>query len=281
MPEETEEVKEKEQPVTVPEPEPPKEPEIPPAEPVSDEDLAKEPGGDSVDAVYARKRVRELRDQLDRERTERIRAEERAKAVEEQAKAQATKTEILSYGELLVALNAGEITAEQFKRYEKEILQPHLKREIIKEQKREQAEQAPLERATKEVGEYIDLMPSLRDRASEKFTRVATKYDDLVGRGYPDDIRTQSVALEIVYGNLDTLKRKAAIDAKTRERGAGAMPSDAGAGGEVSGGNKKLDISKAPADLKSVWDKTNTSQADREWEYRTWQEKQAGKGVRA
>ena len=80
-----------------------------------------------------------------------------------------------------------------------------------------------------------------------------------------------------VFGSVDKLKEKLDLDHTDRES-ARFYSANPGGGGD-NNLKPKVDITKAPADLKTFWDKTNTPPKQREEEFVAYRNKQARRGI--
>lgn len=238
-----------------------------------------EPGGSGPEETRARKEYRarkRIEQQLESERIERVRLEERLKTLEEVSKAPAAQPQrIFTPQEVQAAVDAGQVSAAEGMAY---LARVEAQRALEAEREKAAA-QKPFERATTEVNEYMVHLPWTRDRSSPEFARVAAEYQSLVQNyGFADDIRTQRIALERVAGPLDKLKQRAQVASTTRQvRAATASHSESPAGGSAP--RKSDDISSAPDHIKRVWDQTGLTAAQRakEWEYyRQSQPRKAG-----
>jgi hypothetical protein len=233
------------------------EPEQPPVVGEADEDG--EPGGSDGASVYARKKAREakqLRADFEQERQDRIRAEERARVLEEQAKKPAAKEaeRIYTPDEIEAAVNNGSITRSLATVYLARVEAQRVRDEAVAQQQA----LAPVERARGIVLEYCQLMPALNDEKSPEFAKVAAKYHQLVNDGHPADFRSRKEAAEAVFGDLATVKKRQEVT--TLSRRAPNMPSD-GNGGQPPA--RTNDHTKAPAEAQDLWNKMGLSAADR------------------
>lgn len=264
----------------------PLETEIPPIVPAEGDgpvaepqEPEKEPGGDSPDDVFARKEYRtrkRVEEDLSREREERIRLEERLKAAEDQAKRQPAPAaeRIFSYAEVNAAVEAGTITRVDADRYIDERIIPARVKAILAEERAQQERLVPVQKAAQTINEYMTQIPALSDKTSEEFRKVAQEYRTLVSeRGYEDNLKTQELALELTYGKLDQVKKRAQMAATTATPR--TVPSDAGSGGQSRAPtNGKVDVAKAPEYMRELWDFTNTPKEKREREYRYYLDRQ-------
>ncbi len=255
-------------------PEPVAEPVVEPA-PV-DEPEEKRPGGDTPEDIYRRKEYdRRVKAEKAAEevRLENARLAERVKLLEEQ-KSKPAEQKIYTIAEVNAFVAAEKITREDADRYIDEVIIPAKIDQRLRVHDTEQQKKAPVERAKAEVAEYLELHAALRDKNSDDFRKVATKYSELVARGHPADERTESVAAEMVLGTIDAIKKKQQM--ATLSRQSPRIPTDAGGGGQGSN-NGKIDISKASAEQKAFWDQMRTSPEDRVKEYKYILDKQGRK----
>jgi hypothetical protein len=228
------------------------------------------PTGDDPQAVRARKeyqarrRAEERADELEREL---IASRERARVLEE-VRDKPKEEKNYSLKEVNAAVAAGQITREMADDYIENVIIPAKSKAQLDAREAERAKKTPIERAHVDVLQYIDYVPALRDRTSADFRKVAGEYQKLVADGHPPDDRTELVAAKLVYGDLDSLKRKAELRALNNN--APKMGTDGHGGGSQPAG--KPDISKAPASLVAKWDRMGTDQAGRERQFKIHQE---------
>ena len=290
MPEGTEEI-EKQPEVEVPAPEPEKEPDAT-EPPVEEPDLDKEPGGADPQAVRARKEYlarKRAQEERDQEREERLRLEGEVKALRESGE-KPKQEKIYTIAEVNAAVQLYEssngeqgIPRAKADEYIDNVIIPHKIDERLKARETEQQRKAPLERARDTIAEYGKLIPGLGNERDPNYEKAARKVMELAnqwGRN-PKDPVTQVEALEMTFGSLDRLRKKAEIDNLNRERG-GQMPVDAGAGGPRTPANGKVDLSRAPTDLVEFWNKFGPHDpAARETEYRLYLKQQQSPRTRA
>ncbi len=252
------------------------EPVVPEVEAVEQDE--REPGGAAPEAVRARKEYRrrkDLEDERDQLLIAKAQAEERARLLEEQVKAKPAEPaeRIFSKAELRNAVIAGQITQDQADEYEERVLIPARVQETLKAERAKEKQFEPLTRAKSDIQEYLAVAPELRDRSSQTFTNVAQTYRFLVENyGLPDNEVTQALAIQHTLGPMEKLKAKAQAATLTRRNiptpGVETVANGAGVKATV------LDISKAPETMQKMWNRTGTSQADREKEFRYWRERQ-------
>ena len=234
-----------------------------------------EPGGAGPEETRARKEYRarkRIEQQLESERIERVRLEERLKTLEEVGKKPAAQR-IYTPQEVQAAIDAGQVSTIEGMTY---LARVEAQRALDAEREKAAA-QKPFERATSEVNEYMAHLPWTKDRSSPEFIKVAAEYQSLIQNyGFADDIRTQRIALEKVAGPLDKLKQRAQVAAATRTvRAVAASHSESPAGGSVP--RKGDDIGNAPEHIKRVWDSTGLTPAQRAKEGDYYQKSQPRK----
>src|SRR3990167_543255 len=258
-------------------------PEVKTDEPVKEtalevvvEDDEREPGGDSPEAVRARKHYREAKRykaELENERVDRIRYEERLKTLEEERKRpQPAEERIWTADEIEQAIDEGKITRAQGTSY---LVQVGVK-QAFKEQREQEQTQKPLERAKAELGEYMGFEPWLRTGTDPRFNDVRHEFTRLRELGFADTEATELVAVRAVLGPLEKLREKREAARMTRQASPAAADTARGGNGGV-GGNNTVDLSKAPAHFHQMWNRTSTPQEIRVKEFKAWQARQAGK----
>jgi hypothetical protein len=238
-------------------------PEIEPEQPetpvVEQEDDDKEPGGSDGASVRARRLYREskqLKADLEQERAERIRVEERARLLEEQRNkpAQTEKERIYTADEVEAAVTAGTITRSQATVYLARVEAQRVRDEEVGRQRA----LAPIEKARAVVTEYCNLIPALNDDHSPEFRKVLAEYQEMIADGFPDDFRTRAAAAQAVMGDLATLRKRGEVN--TLSRRAPNMPSDS-SGGQVS------KVAKPPPEVEALWDQMRTTPEQRKVEW--------------
>jgi hypothetical protein len=229
-----------------------------------------EPGGAEGTDVRARKLYRtakRIQEDLEREREEKIRLEERLKALEEQKQAPQSQQPLSDtdfYSAVQAKVDSGEWTEAQARQAYGQFERKKIKQELEIEQKARK----PLEKAVEEIDQYKALLPWLNSRTSDKFLEVKAEYDRLTGvYGLPGNEVTEALAVRNIAGSLEKLRRQQAMASQTRNTG--TFHAETGAG-NADNGEKKLDISKAPDNLKAFWEATGTPQKTREIEFQNW-----------
>ena len=234
-----------------------------------------EPGGSSPQEIRARKEYRARRGverQLESERLERVRLEERLRTLEEVSRAQppAPAQKIFTPQEVQAAIDAGQVSTAEGMAY---LAKVEAKR-VLDEERRAQTVLKPFERAGVEVNEYMAHLPWTKDSTSPEFQQVKAAYRSLVqDYGFADDIRTQRIALEKVAGPLEKLKQRQQVATQTRQARVASLHTETPAGGSAP--RKSNDISNAPEHIKRVWDRTGLTEAQRQKEWSYHQQAQA------
>lgn len=228
------------------------------------------PAGDDPQAVRARKeyqaRVR-LQKELDEMRTELRVAQEREKLLREQQseKVKQEEAKIYSLAEVNEAVAQNQITRKQADEYIEKIIFPAQAKKLLEADKAAKEALTPIERARTQVLQYVDYIPELNDRTSENFKKVAREYQRLVSDGLPGDDRTELAAARIVFGELESLKRKREVQQLNSR--APITPVDSSGGGSPP---EKIDITKASPAMQADWDRDGLSQADRERRFKVY-----------
>lgn len=249
-----------------------------PAAEVSDEsefDPTAEPSGDKPEDVYARKRARELRQarqEAERLRLELAEREGRLKALQEQRQQASSQQErVFTMAEVNAAVEEGKITRAQADAYIEEKIIPYRYQQLRQKEITQERQQKPLEAANTYVNDYVKVMPQLASRDSKEFIEVATKYAELVREGHHDDVRTQKLALDLVYGDLERRRRRASLETRPTPTIPVETP------GRPVAPSGKVDVTKAPAEFQEIWRKTGTTLEAQERQYKIYLEKQAAK----
>ena len=221
------------------------------ADPVAGDRHPLEPGGERFNQVWARaKKAEELaqeRDrELQREREQRIRLEERNAAHEKQQTTRPTTPEReYTWQELQHLVDEGKATIAQIADYREKKLMARadkLKEEAVGEAMK-QVEQF-ITTATKQVGvrselaKYTALVPDVLKAGSESATRVNQEYNSLLQRGFPPTPETELVACELAFGKTSQLERNRALSTTTNTRE--TFQDIPNGGGSSLPGDKKL-----------------------------------------
>ena len=216
----------------------------------------KEPGGDTPEAVFARKQYREAKEAkrvagekeqaFQQEREARIRLEEQLKAAKE-VPAKAEKPQVYTKEQVQALIDRGEASVLDGAVF---LAKQELQQELEAERRRE-AEAKPVERAAGELEKYKTLVPGLMTDGHENRQKVIAEMRELVGYGLPNNVVTQAVAVKNVFGKLSDLEKRGEVDRITRQ-GLRPGPVDATAGG---GGAQPSSspINKVPKDMLDYW----------------------------
>ena len=251
------------------------------AEPDGTDESGTAYNAEAPEAVARRKEYRrrkDLEDERDQLLIAKAQAEERARLLEERVKEQAAKPaeptqRVFSKAELRSAVQAGQITQDQADEYEERVLIPARVQETLQAERLKEKQVEPITRANNDIQAYLALAPELRDRNSQAFTNVAQTYRYLVENyNLPDNEVTQALAIQHSMGPLDALKAKKEAATLTR-RNTPQTGLETPANGAAPR-TQAIDLSKAPDHMQRIWNRTNTSQADREIEFRHWRERQ-------
>ncbi len=248
----------------------PTEPSVVP--PPVDDDL--EPGGASPEDVRARKEYRTRKTverELQSERIEKIRLEERLRVLEQQQTKPPpeVKPRIYTPDEVQAAIDAGQVSHAQASAYFAKVEAERILDEREAKREAQAKAQAPLQRAESELNEYMSLLPWTKDQQSPEFKAAADIYASLVHEyGLPENIVTQRLAVERYAGPLQKIKDRMASDKATRVSRTNDAHSEAPAGGPAPG--KSSDVSQAPAHMQAVWNKTGMSPEARAKEFAYW-----------
>ena len=186
--------------------------ETPAKEPETAEVPALEPGGDRFKQVWARAKTAEadretLRAELQREREERIRLEERSK-VQEEHKAKAEPEYTWDQLEGLIA--DGKITLGKAAAYREDLVS---KRAVEKAKAEMQAELHTTSARTtvaSELARYKQAMPEILQSGTPERLKVEREYAYLTQTlGYPGTLATELAATRAALGDTDTVERLA------------------------------------------------------------------------
>ena len=193
--------------------------------PPSTEPHPLEPGGKRFDQVW--KRAKTAEERLQDEREQRIRLEERLKAIEETRQTDATKAEdakVYSWEQLEGWIADGRITRAQAAEYREDLVRKQTTRELESklQQKLEVAHKA--QTVSQSLQSYTDALPALNDRSSPERLRAESEYAFLVQlHGAPKDPDQRLVyelsACRAAFGDVANVsKLRASQDALHRNR---------------------------------------------------------------
>jgi hypothetical protein len=185
--------------------------ESPAPEPEKPDTHPLEPGGERFKQVYARtkraeEQVDQLRGELQREREERIRLEERTKTNTSQQK-------VYEWPELKAAIDAGQITMDQAVAYREKVLTDQYEKKTTETIDRLLNQRDTVSRVSSDINTYRDHYPELNKQGSDEWNKVAREYQDLVAQfGVPrskeQELKLERMALIATYGKPEHLTKK-------------------------------------------------------------------------
>lgn len=159
-----------------------------------------EPGGPRFEEVYARMKEAERRDAEKAERLARLEGQMAAQQRPAQPQPQFYTPEVLQ-----AAVDRGQITpaqmAQQIAWQQTQIATAQYAQQSAIQQK--------VQESLKEVRQYMDKIPELKNASSAEIARVAEAAQDIAGEmNLPiDDARVQRLALRATFGTLDRVTR--------------------------------------------------------------------------
>ena len=241
-----------------------------------------EPGGDSPQEIRARKEYR-LRKKIEAEaQTERekvIALEARVQTLQEVVERKPQTTPVapparLTSAEAWQKVDTGEWNRESASEY---IADTRYLANRSQEQQEDKAVReilGPVEEAKKEALEYVKLIPSLATKAHPKWGEILQSIE-FYRREDPrrTQVQAERLALREVLGPIDRVRENLRVSV-ARPSGDHHMETRGGGGfGDRSGKgtDKYADI---PQFTKDLWERTNTSQKDREIEAKYFRENQ-------
>ena len=239
-------------------------------------DAEEPPGGTDGTAVYARKQHQEakrLAKQLVAEREQRVRLDERLKALEDQRNAQ-PKPKVYTPAEVQRGIDQGLVTPAEAADYLAEV---RINKAETARQERE-AQARPIAAAQQEVDQYLAAAPYLSDDSDPRTQKVVDVYNQLRYKyNLPDNLVTKAMAVRESLGPVSNLQKRRTSDTLTRD-GANFHTVRSGGGNldEGTAGDAAL-LAKAPAYFKANWDKFHTSTKDRITEIKLHNKKQPKK----
>lgn len=162
---------------------------------------------DRFDQVWARSkkaeaRLEQLQADLQREREERIRLEERSKVKEEQA----TQKE-MTWAELETGIAEGKWSRDQAQEYKDKMTEQRLERKF----REKQAQESTVSNVLGEINQYKQLIPDITVPYSESRMKVEKAYAHLVRNGAPQNYATELAATMSVFGDIDTVKARKTV----------------------------------------------------------------------
>lgn len=228
------------------------------------DEIEGEPGGDSGEAVYARKlhrektRALELLDEKERE-LEALRAAPKTPFVPQNVSEDVVPTET----EIHQMYSDNKIDATEAERLlakAEEKKQRDLEDRIVRRVNEENKGQEILTGMKSDLDSYIKAIPALTDQTSDEFAEVKAEYNKLVSMGSPANTVTELLAVKSTFGTLDRVKglNNQNLDQYDRDnrdtdmsRSGGSRASD----NRGSGGNApdKGILKRVSADQKEYW----------------------------
>ena len=241
----------------------------------------KEPGGDSPEQIRARKEYRarkKAETELQRAREEKIALEARVQTLQEVATRKVEQPPVaekkrLTGAEAWAKFDSQEWTRDQVTDY---IADTRYLENRTKEKAEERAVKEildPIEDAQKEAFEYVELDPRLKNGTHPKFPEILKNYA-FYRKEDPKrtQIQAERLAMRQVLGPLAEFKENLKVTS-ARASGDHHMETGGGGGGDFHG--KKTDkFSDIPQFTKDLWQRTNTSEKDREIEAKYYRENQ-------
>lgn len=160
---------------------------------------------DRFDQVWARSKKAEakaeaIQAELQREREERIRLEERARVQQEKVQSEKEYT----WAELENFIVEGKLTRDQAQDYKDQQTEKRLRQKLEADQARRSTESQVLG----QIEQYKQLIPDVMEHGSESRQRYETEYTYLVNTlGYPANYQTQLAATRAAFGDIEKVKR--------------------------------------------------------------------------
>jgi len=155
--------------------------------------------------------VKALQDRLDSMQSklsqielDKVRLEERVKiATEKSAEPEAP---VLNRDQLQSAVDAGQITESQRDEELARQLRESLRDELIQELDHKNTVSAQKKELQAEFDAYVAARPDLKVDGSEDLKRVQAEISEMKKRGLDQDLRTEVLAMKMVFGSLDRVK---------------------------------------------------------------------------
>ena len=241
----------------------------------------REPGGDSPEQIRARKEYRlrkkiEAEAQVEREKV--IALEARVQTLQEVAERKPPVTQVaqptrFTSAEAWQKVDAGEWTRENASEYIADNRYLANRNQEQQEEKQIKEILGPIEEAKKQVVEYTKLLPSLATETHPKWKQILASIDFYKGE---DPRRTQvqaaRLALREVLGSIEAVRENIRVS--------GARPSGdhhmETRGGNAGFGDRQPNKDDKYADIpqytKTLWERTRTSEKDRETEAKFFRE---------
>ena len=179
-----------------------------------------EPNGDRFKQVWARAKHAEaeretLRNELQREREERIRFEERLRAKDEQKTSQQEYT----WSQLEAAIEAGQVTRAWANEYREGIVAKKAREEAIREVESRQQINSRESSVMNEISRYKQLVPEVLQPGTPERQKIEREYAYMVNTlGFKPGTATELAATRAALGDVETVERAAkAKQSTTRE----------------------------------------------------------------
>lgn len=226
----------------------------------STEESTGEPGGKDGQSVYQRKLYREnkqLRQRVSNDEIEKARLEERLKVLEEQGKSKGPRR--YTPQEISDAIQAGTISQAEGLQYlaRTEAADEVERRDRAKGQA--EAIQRPVQKASEEIGRYVQAAPWLSDDSDERTQNVAVRYHSLLtDYGLPANEVTKALAIREVLGPIDRLQKQREAANLTARSTATHTASPAGGSGTERGSADA--VSKVPKEMVDYWRSTGATE---------------------
>ena len=249
---------------------------VAPAAPLeAHDDPDTEPGGNTPQEIRARKEYR-LRKRLENElfdlQQERAATNARLRTLEEVTKPQPQKSPVYTNAQLQAAVDAGTITTVEAMDYMAgQRAQQTADRVVAQENERyDEANRQAI--AQTQIDKYMEVAPWLSDKYDPRYKPLEAEYDRLISPTglyrMPDATTTKALLLEKMFGNVATFAAKTKLATSSRASVDSHVESGAGGSGSLPTprADGKVDLSKMPKHLVEFWDKSSTSQKEREKE---------------
>jgi hypothetical protein len=170
-------------------------------------------------------RFKEVNDKVQQEREARIRAEERAKALESTKVPEAQK--IYTRQELRQMVTENKISQDQMDEYMEAKLRAELQQDVVKVG----TERDRNTKVAMEIARYKSFVPDITKDGTEDRAKVVKEFQYLVAHGQPENsTSTELAALRAVYGPVEKLEKKRVLDEREsfQDVGNGRKPEDKG-----------------------------------------------------
>lgn len=166
---------------------------------------------------------RKLQDELQAEREQRIRLEERLNAGGGK-----DKPKTYTRAELLEAVNAGTITQATADEVWEQQITTKVREDITRDITQRDAVRERATRVSTEISRYKSAVPDVMDTSSDARKKVVAEFDYLVSIGQPKTVETELAALRSVFGPLERLEKRDVTREKrsSHQEGGGARPND-------------------------------------------------------